>query len=273
MFPTIIVLMKFIILVILFFSTQYTYAQLPLYEIGMAAGAGYISDYPAADQGRTRAIAFPSFKYRGKLFRSDKKGTRARFFKNETIDVDLSFGASFPANSEDNKAREGMEDLDWLGEIGPRINATLLETKKHSIELEIPFRYVFSTDFDFTKHRGYRFVPQIDYKYRFLEKYTLNLSFKYGYANEKLNDYFYEVDGRDITTERPRYNAKEGHISLDQSAFLIYESEKIFYLFGLRFSNYANSNNTNSPLHRVNQDTAIFFAFNYFFYQSKEKEE
>jgi hypothetical protein len=263
--------MIFIILLIIFsFEAK---AKLSLYEYGLAVGGGYISDYPAADQGRIRTVYFPSFRYRGDLFRSDDKGTRAMFFSSEDLDIDLSFGASFPANSEDNKARKGMNDLNWLAELGPRINYTIFKQNKHSLELEIPIRLVFETDFEFTKEQGYRFVPQIDYKYYFTTKYILNLSFKTVWATEKLNDYFYEVGSSDVTENRERFNSKGGHLSYDTSAFLLYEGEKVFYLGGLRISNYANSVNNESPLYRVNQDTAVFFAINYFFYQSKNLEK
>ena len=263
--------MIFIILLTMFsFEAK---AKLSLYEYGLAVGGGYISDYPAADQGRIRTVYVPTFRYRGDLFRSDDKGTRAMFFRSSDLDVDLSFGASFPANSKDNSARQGMDDLNWLAELGPRINYTILKQKQHSVELELPIRLVYETDFQFTKEQGHRFVPQIDYKYYFTPKYILNLSFKTVWADEKLNDYFYEVKGSDVTETRGRYNSKGGHLSYDTSAFLLYEGEKLFYLGGFRISNYANSVNNESPLYRVNQDTAVFFAVNYFFYKSKSLEK
>ena len=98
----------------------------PLYELGIAGGLGELPDYPGSDQKRIRYLVLPYFIYRGKVFRSDQKeGMRARFIRNEDIDLDMSAAGSFPASSADNDARRGMPDLDWLMELGPRLEVLL----------------------------------------------------------------------------------------------------------------------------------------------------
>lgn len=248
------------------------HGKLPLYEWGLAAGSGYLSDYPASEQGRARFIGLPTFRYRGKVFRADKKGTRARFFKTEKTDVDMSFGASFPANSENNDAREGMKDLDWLGEIGPRLNLMIYKDPKNTIEIELPVRFVFSTDFSFTKHRGYRFYPQIDFRRKVNENFKFSFSIKMNWATEELSDYFYQVSKQDITSKRAAYNAKPGYIGSDLSYFISYNSDDIFYILGAKYGNYEGSANTNSPLYKAKEDISVFFGLSYFFYKSKELE-
>ncbi len=243
----------------------------PLYEYGLGAGTGYLSDYPAADQGRIRTIVLPTFIYRGKVFRSDKKGPRARLLEGKTYNIDLSFGASFPTSDEENDTREGMDDLDWLGEIGPRLNFKLWHTQDATIQLELPVRFVFSTDFEFTKHRGYRFYPQIEYEKYLSEKVRFALSYKMNWATEELNDYFYEVSGSDITAERSAFDAKGGYIGKDITANIKYKYGQLFYILGIGYSNYENSTNENSPLHKADDNLSFFLAFNYFFYQSDEQ--
>ena len=258
----------FTILTCFSFSIQ---AKLPLYELGLAGGGGYIFDYPAANQGRMKYIAIPTGKYRGQIFRNDRKGTRARFFKNEFLDIDLSFSASFPANSENNDARKGMQDLDWLGEIGPRLNIDAFHSKKFRIEVELPLRYVFSTDFNFTKQRGFRFYPQIDLTKYINHRFKINLSFKMNWATEQLTDYFYEVPQADVTQSRKRFNAKSGYVGGDISTFFSYNQDDIFYIIGMAYRNFSNSANQNSPLFKSKENTTFFIAFNYFFFKSKKK--
>jgi outer membrane scaffolding protein for murein synthesis (MipA/OmpV family) len=265
-------MLKFCIL-FLFLISGSVHAKLPLYELGLAGGLAHISDYPGSNQGRTRQIVIPTFRYRGEVFRADKKGTRARFFKTEKTDVDLSFGASFPANSKDNDAREGMSDLHWIGEIGPRLNIELYKDSKNTIELELPIRFAFSTDFNFTQHRGYRFYPQIDFRRKVSEDFKFSFSIKMNWATEGLTDYFYEVSKEDITPDRERFNSKEGYIGSDLSHFISYSSDDIFYILGIKYSNYEGSSNSNSPLFKSKEDTSVFFAINYFFYKSKSLEK
>lgn len=247
-------------------------AELPLYEIGAAFGSGYLADYPGSDQGRSRFIILPSAIYRGETFKSDaNRGTRANFYQSRFTNIDLSFGASFPANSKDNNAREGMNDLDWLGEVGPRFNNIIYKDGPTSLEIEIPLRFIFSTDFEFTKARGYRLQPQLDLRHFFGRYLMLNMSFKLNWATEALHDYFYEVKAQDIRPNRQEYNAKPGYLGRSLSSFFIYEFGDLFCVFGARYSDYRGSVNEQSPLFRANNDTAVFLAFNYFFHKSKER--
>ena len=261
-----------IFLIAFYYLIFFNSAQgVPLYEHGVAAGSGFVYDYPAADQGRMRYLIVPSFRYRGKKFRSDRRGTRANFFKLPAGTLDLSFGAAFPASSENNSARKGMDDLDWLGEIGPRLNYFLADNEKYQIQLEIPLRFVFSTDFDFTKTRGQRFVPQIDLEYSLSKYLRASISFKLNWATEGLHDYFYEVADSDVTSDRERYNAKGGFLGSTISTGMIYRDEKSLIVLGVSYNNFNSSVNDDSPLYRVRENIATFVAFNYFYFQSKKQ--
>lgn len=247
------------------------HAKLPLYQFGLAVGGGYLSDYPASDQGRARSIIVPTAIYRGEVFKSDDRGTRAHFYQSKYTNIDLSFSASFPANSKDNRARSEMKDLDWLGELGPRFNTIIYKGHKTQIEIEIPLRFVFSTDFEFTKNRGYRLQPQLDLRHRLGRYLELSMSYRHNWVTEPLADYFYEVTRSDANETREAYNAKPGFIGRSLSSFLVYEFKDMLSVVGVRYSNYSGSANENSPLYRVNNDTAVFFGINYFFYKSTTK--
>ena len=57
--------------------------------------------------------------YRGDIFSVGDEGAfRALAFANDRVELDLSLGASLPANSEDDADRRGMPDLDFLFEVG-----------------------------------------------------------------------------------------------------------------------------------------------------------
>lgn len=76
----------------------------------------------------------------------------------------MSLAASFNTKSNDNNARRGMPDLDYLGEIGPQLKIKLGELFGGKTELQLPVRAVFSTDFGRVDHRGYLFNPRFYYK-------------------------------------------------------------------------------------------------------------
>ena len=163
-----------------------------------------------------------------------------------------------------------MQNLDWLAEMGPRINYTLYNKDGLIIELELPYRFVLSTDFSFTRERGQRISPQIDLVKNLTNRLKIKFSAKLNWANETLNDYFYQVNSSDVTEVRERYNAKEGYIGNNISTFLVYKGFQVFSIFGVQHSNYQGSANENGPLYRVHSNTSFFMAFNFFFFKSKK---
>jgi hypothetical protein len=94
----------------------------PLWELGLVGGGGYLPDYPAASQNHWRGIGLPYAVYRGDFLQVGERGiVRGLFLDLRQFEFDLSADASFPVNSSDNKARQGMNDLDTLFEIGPKL--------------------------------------------------------------------------------------------------------------------------------------------------------
>ena len=86
----------------------------------MVAGGAYLPDYPASDQNHLKFVGLPYFVYRGELVRSDREGTRAKLWESAYANIELSAAASFATESKDDVARQGMPNLDYLLEIGPR---------------------------------------------------------------------------------------------------------------------------------------------------------
>ena len=197
--------------VLAFMTLPATGAEKPLFELGVAGGAGYIADYPAAGQNHFNGIALPYPIYRGKVFRSDSKGLlRGRIVHSRDFELDVSLGGSLDTDSDDNDARRGMPDLDHMGELGPRLQWTFARAARWAkFDLELPIRAVFSTDFSSLEHRGFLLEPQIAYQHdNFLESGTkLKLGVSSIFADEDLQDYFYQVDAPFVTTTRRAFDA------------------------------------------------------------------
>ncbi|MEO8188307.1 MAG: MipA/OmpV family protein, partial [Burkholderiaceae bacterium] len=102
--------------------------DLPLWEVGGGATFLRVPDYRGSEDVRNYVLPIPWFVYRGEIFRADRDGARARLFDSERIKVNLSVSGSVPVDSDRNRAREGMEDLSPLFELGPVVNVHLWRT-------------------------------------------------------------------------------------------------------------------------------------------------
>ncbi len=246
----------------------------PLYEFGVLGGMGYIPDYPASDQGRVRYLVLPQIRYRGLRFRSDEEDTvKARIFTDPLYGFDLSAAGTFPTNSSKNEAREGMPDLDWIGEIGPRFYLYLMRTEKIWVRLFFPLRMAFSTDFTGATYQGLVVAPSFNARYFFDESKFNSIVFASTrtYTTSQLQEYFFEVDSKFSTPNRPQYEAGAGYLSTSAGLAYIYEKDNLGLYSGLGVVSYKGGANAGSPLHKADHTFSVFMAISYLFYQSKER--
>jgi len=188
----------------------------PLWELGVAGGGGWLPDYPAAGQNHFNGIVLPYVVYRGDFLRSDEKGLlRGRFVKSENFELDVSLSGSFSVESDDNDARAGMPDLDYLVELGPRIQWTVARAAKLAkIDVELPVRAVFSTDLKGIEHQGFLAQPEIAYQHAdFLQSGVgLKLGLSASFADAELQNFFYGVEPQFATAGRAAYDADAGYM-------------------------------------------------------------
>jgi len=245
----------------------------PLFELRLAGGAGYIPDYPAAGQNHFNGIVLPFPIYRGDFIRSDSKGLlRGRIIHNQNFELDVSLSGSLDADSDNNDARRGMPDLDYMAEVGPRIQWTFARAARWArMDLEFPFRAVFSTDFSSVEHRGFLFEPQLAYQHEnFFDTGTkLKLGLSTIFADEDLQDYFYQVDAAFVTAARPAYDGQAGYLGSRLRLLLLHPVGKRLQLFvaGDLHSHHGAANE-NSPLYQEDFTYGAGTGLIWSFYQS-----
>ena len=235
----------------------------PLVELGIGGGAGWVPDYPAADQGRFRGILVPYLIYRGELLRSDEEGARARARLSDGIELSLSASGSLPVSSSDNTARRGMPDLDWLGEIGPTLRMTLWQspraTRPRRVLLDTPIRAVFSSDWSSVEFRGFTFSPTLAWEERDLLRpdSRLRLSVAPIFATGRFMEYFYSVGQPYVLPDRPAYDANGGYLGTRlQASWRMKLTRWLTLVAGGRVENFSGATNAGSPLFRSEWNAA-----------------
>ena len=101
---------------------------LPLWELGGGATVLRLPDYRGSEEIRNYVFPIPWVVYRGDFFRADREGVRARLFDSERIEPQRQHSGSVPVDSDRNRARQGMEDLRPLFEVGPARQYSLWRT-------------------------------------------------------------------------------------------------------------------------------------------------
>jgi len=251
----------------------------PLWEFGVGGGAVDVANYPASSERNFIALAAPYLVYRGDIFRvGDGGGVRAVVVDESDFELDLSFGGAFAADSDDNSARAGMPELDFLFEVGPQLIYKVRDFNFQNggtsrLNARLQARAVFSTDFGGIEQRGYVFEPTLSYQQRgvLFEKTGLNLSLSLTFASEQLHDYFYQVDDAFVTDTRAQYDAKGGYLGAEVSfgvSFPLHENIRGFLGGSVQIHNGAA--NENSPLYEDDITYSVGLGFVWRLYESEE---
>ncbi|WP_149538295.1 MipA/OmpV family protein [Siccirubricoccus phaeus] len=251
-------------------------AAQPLFEAGVFGGAALLPDYPGAGQSRVHGLALPWLIYRGDLLRSDERGLRGRMYREGDLEFTLNASGALGSRSSDNRAREGMPDLDWLGEIGPSLRwvAWRDAPNRTRLTLETPIRAVFSTDFSRIRYRGYVFAPELAVERTGLVLAGSRARVGLGpvFASGGLMDYWYRVQGEFDRPGRPAYDAAGGYLGLRmQFSYRVPVTESLWVTAGGRLENFSGASNADSPLLRSEFNASFVLGLSFTLYRSEAK--
>jgi outer membrane scaffolding protein for murein synthesis (MipA/OmpV family) len=246
----------------------------PLWEAGIGAVAGALTDYPGSDQYRVRALPLPYFVYRGDVVRSDANGARVRAATG-IVEWELSGGGSLSSNSTGG-ARAGMPKLDYLLEVGPKAKITLVRpTDTSRLLLDLPVRGAFSTDFSSRlQSRGALFAPDLTYEERaiFGSQWSGRASIGGQFATAGLQRFYYQVEPEYARAGRPAYDARAGYLGATFGLTALRQLTPRFTIFlGMDVDSYQGAANVDSPLVRARSDLDVAFGFAWSLGQSKRR--
>lgn len=247
----------------------------PLWEAGIAGGGIYGPDYPASDERSVRGLGLPYVIYRGDAFRLGDDGLARGLIVDEgALELDIGIDASFDVDSDDNRARRGMPDLGYLFEVGPRAKFDLGALGGGRVAFGIPVRAVFSTDLSRIDHRGVIVDPELSYRRRGLFGTALGFSASLAaaFADERLQDYFYEVEPAFQTAGRPAHDASGGYLGTDLSVGLAWPATDRLNVFaGSDLSFHGGAANADSPLFRERLTWAVGVGLRWSLYLSESR--
>jgi len=237
----------------------------PRWELGIGVAPIYSPDYRGSDQSRAYVAPLPYLVYHGDIIKYDRRGLYGRLLDTGRVRLDISFDAGVPVDSSRNDARQGMPDLDPVFEVGPSLEVCVWNRcdAERGVQLRLPVRAVFSTDFSSTESRGGTVYPHVNLDLKHLgpeRKWNFSVSGGALFASERYHDFYYQVAPEFVTAARPAYDAQRG-----------YSGARVMLTFSRRFRNiwlggfarYDNLSGTvfeDSPLVRVHHSFMAGFG-------------
>ena len=202
--------------------------RLPLWEFGLGGGVFSLPQYMGSDERYTIPFGFPYLIYRGEHWRMDRDGLRNRLVDKDSYSFEVSLSGGLPVKNS-NRARVGMPELDFTGEIGPKLNYYLTEGAQDGWLVELPLRAAVNIQGEYL---GWVTDPKLKYHY-VSEDSVLHTGLDFGvhYSSELYHQTYYGVDGVYATAERAAYNAGEGLHSVFVKARIRYtfDENKVFF--------------------------------------------
>ena len=192
--------------------------------------------------------------------------------RSHDLELTLNDGALHVLN--DNRARQGMPDLDYLGEVGPSLRwvAWRDREKRSRVTLEVPVRAVFSTDFLRIRYRGYVFAPEIAFERSGLLFPAARARIGAGpvFASGGLMDYWYRVEDRYARPGRPAYDAGGGYLGLRLNFPIVSRSpQRLSVTTGGRLEDFLGRRQwADSPLFRSEFNATLVAGLSYSLYRS-----
>lgn len=262
-----VILLFFFLLFIQLIAPCRSHTQEPRHlELGIGLAGASLPHYRGSDQRRDYLTPFPYVRYEGKRLKVNRDGGQFYFFYHPHFRIDVSAALSPPVFSDDNHAREGMDDLHPVIELGPRIQRVLYESDKGNfwVRASFPVRTAIASDLKDTRSVGWVFSPYI--QMHLDHKWDADFSIGPIWASEKFHDYVYEVDSKYSTSIRPSYDAKGGY-SGTRFTFSTGQRYKGYWFgFFARYDDLSGASFEESPLVKREESLMMGAAFSTIIY-------
>ena len=245
--------------------------MLPLWELGAGLASLELPQYIGSDQRIRSTIPIPYFVYRGESIKISRETFSGKIFERADLLIDLSADFSLPVDSAENKARQGMEDIDFVAEVGPAIRYTLLRNAAghRTFSIEIPLRAALQSNLRYLDYEGWRLNPRVRVQ-RYWGPWRLSGWAGLYWNSEAYNQLYYGVSPNEANSQRPTYAADSGYGGWALSASLSYRHERWWVGGFVRWNDINGASFADSPLALQSSNVGIGLAAAWIFKTSTE---
>lgn len=245
----------------------------PYWESGIGLGAVSFPDYLGSDERRNWLLPIPYVVYRSEHIDVDRNRASGRLFRTDRLRLEISLSGSIPVDSDDNPQREDMPDLDPVVQFGPALEFDLYRTaaERDRLFLELPLRGAFAVTFDEFRHIGWVSNPNLQYERNHQTGHNLwtsTASFGPLFGDRRYHRYYYAVEPRFATADRPAFSTSGGFSGWRFSAGFSRRSGDFWYGAFIRYYNLTGAKFTDSPLVQTDHSLVAGFGVAWIFARS-----
>lgn len=239
----------------------------PMIEVGAGVSGFILPHYLGADQNSHYVLPFPYIIYRGDFFNADRSGLSGFLYNTDKLDLRMSFSGSLPVNSEDNKAREGMDNIQLMAEVGPNLEYLLFENNHQLWRFDFPVRAAFTLGSPFMHYQGWTSNPRVYHDLQW-DRYNVTTTIGAVYSDRHYHGYIYDVDQADVIDGRPLYRSKTGYTASRISVSAKYHFDNVVVGANLRYYDLHQAKNIDSPLLKKKDYSSFGLFIAWIFYKS-----
>jgi outer membrane scaffolding protein for murein synthesis (MipA/OmpV family) len=239
-------------------------------EAGVGLSVVHVPHYIGSDEANDYYLPFPYIRYRSEKLNIDRNLIQGNLWRHGNWSLELSLGGSVKVDSEDNVARQGMSDLDFIVEAGPALHYYFSgsRTDENAILLQLPIRVATSTDFTDLSYQGITSIPRLVWRRGyFLNGYEIRPQISAGIrlGDKGYHDYIFGVDDQYVTPDRPSYEAKAGYGGLQLAYSTAVLWDQYLAAFGARYVQVGGATYEDSPLVKRSGSLMVGLALAYLF--------
>jgi outer membrane scaffolding protein for murein synthesis (MipA/OmpV family) len=244
-------------------SQQAAAETVPQWELGAGVAGLQLPDYRGSDEVRSYLLPVPYIIYRLEWLRVDRTGIRSTLLDREDAEINLSLSATPPVRSKNNRAREGMSDLDPMVEFGPSLDIHVWrgDGGRFKLDVRTPVRAAFTIE-SHPRDAGVSLSPTLNFDVAGIGGRPWQLGMLAGpiFATRRQHQYFYGVSESDARPDRQAFDAHGGYAGLQFLVALSRRFEKAWFGAYARYDTLRGAVFEDSPLVRRNYYVSAGFA-------------
>ena len=219
--------------------------------VGVGSAIG-VPEYIGSDETRGYLLPLPYISYNGPRLKVSQSGITGKLFNSEKLFLSLSLSGAIPVDSDDNRAREGMEDLEAVIEFGPSLKYFFKgqENTHDAVFFDFNFRQARTLSFDSLNINA---SPSLNWRKQ-LDKTTLGgnvrltSQMRWEFVSDDYAQYFYGVEQEYVTEDREFYRAQGGYAGYRINNSVRWQKDDHVFSFFVGYANISGAKFADSPL-------------------------